>query len=59
MKIRLKDFMMFVEKAKTMEDLDEIDRVAFECVDHEITRIGYMKLYMAIFKKQQELKEIN
>lgn len=56
MKIRLKDFFSYVEKAKTLEDLSEIDRVAFECVDHEISRMGYMKLQLAIFKKQQELK---
>lgn len=28
MKIRLKDFFTYVEKAKTLEDLNEIQRVA-------------------------------
>ena len=59
MKIRLKDFFTYVDKAKTLEDLAEIDRVAWECVDHEISRMGYMKISFAIFKKQQELKGKN
>ena len=56
MKIRLKDFFTFVEKAKTVEDLDEIEKVAWECVDYQISRMGFMKISFAIFKKKQELK---
>lgn len=59
MKIRLKDFFAYVEKAKTLEDLDQIQRVAWECIDHGITRMGYMKIYLAIFQRQQELKNQN